>query len=126
MSQENPYRSPVEQDPSTGFNSAHAIIGAWEQLRLLFNVILGGLGLVVLAASLIAQPMQILEMLVGAVGFGVFANICFCAGPGVELYLCYLRKKNEVPGVRIPLFVLGTLVSLVPIGWAALMLVARS
>jgi hypothetical protein len=88
---------------------------AWEKLRLVYNLILMA---VVLALAnplglLIGLPLLLPFLLEGALS----ANICFCAGPVVEGYLCLLGVKRHLS--RGIAFVTGTLVA-IGLTWYAL------
>lgn len=115
MNDQNPFQSPVQESLSKDGHTAHRIVSAWERLRLLYNVLLGVPGICLATAAVLSKPESALETIAFSILFAGFANLCFCAGPGFELYLCYFRKIAECPPARLPLFILGTLLSFAPI-----------
>jgi hypothetical protein len=73
--------------------SAWSILGWWESRRPIYNAVLavaGGLSLVAQTLLALLPPRVSPEVplgLVGIVAYAVLANVCYCAGPAVELYI---------------------------------------
>jgi hypothetical protein len=74
--------------------NAWSIVGWWERRRPVYNVVLAVAGLFSLGAQSLfrflpphsAPPDEPLG-LVGVVAYGVLANLCYCAGPAVDVYI---------------------------------------
>lgn len=122
MNDPNPFQPPVQATQPEAWRNSHSIVSSWERMRIFYNLILGASGLVVLVLYILLRPELALESIALSVMFGLFANLCFCAGPGFELYLCYFWKLPEYPRARVPLFIMGTLLSCSPIGISGLAL----
>ena len=112
---DNPFQSPIAADDQPETMNSHSIIPAWERMRFFYNVIVGFAGMIVLVVYGLKHPEQWIDSIIGAVIFGVFANVCYLAGPLAEFYLSFFKKRSEVPEVRWPFFILGTGLSLAPI-----------
>ncbi|WP_182865674.1 hypothetical protein [Stieleria mannarensis] len=104
----NPYTAPTASPSSTTTDSVDfaPIIRRWERLRLYYNAILVP---AVLLLTLVGFPHHASargywEMLV--VG-GVFANLCFLAGPTIEGYGTYFRLWNSAMTMLLFLAGLG-------------------
>jgi hypothetical protein len=82
--------------------TALGILTWWESRRLLYNLIVGGTGLVSLAFVLLiaAIPPAGLKLWPGwepIVAYGVLANICFTFGPLIEITAERLWKGRVLP-----------------------------
>jgi hypothetical protein len=89
-------RRPLAPDAKTIFLK-------WERLRLVYNAIL--IGLVLCSGRLVGileDPVRVIHLL----GDAVIANVCFCAGPVAEWYLCWLGLNRRL--ARWGTFLLGT------------------
>ena len=83
-----------------------AVFFAWEKLRLVFNFLLFGMMLCYF------NPLESPFLAGRAVELAVAANLCFCAGPVVENYLCWLAFPRKPPKrVRWFMFVIGIVFS---------------
>ena len=75
----------------------------WESRRLIYNVIVGATGLVSLgvigAISMIPPGLgpKPIPPLIGILAYGALANICYTAGPMVEIALQSLWKDKVLP-----------------------------
>lgn len=85
--------------------SADDVFKRWEQLRIVYNVILG-LGMIPFLKQFLDQPQFTMEVLAGAVG----ANACYCAGPVVEGYAAMLGLPRRP--TRWVIFAGGVLIAL--------------
>ena len=113
----NPYSSPESNQPSDKkpLNSElREIVIGWERLRILYNIILFLVGVAAIFVCMRAPYFNLAESIIPAIMFGIFANICFCMGPTAETYIRAIFNSQDVRAVRIALFLLGTLLSLVP------------
>ena len=78
-------------------------MGWWEARRPLYKLIVGGVGLasvaVVAFARLLDARLPLRVRAVDVLVYGVLANVCFCLGPAVELWLRRtLRSDRPVVG----------------------------
>lgn len=91
----NPYESPKAEPatPQSQTLTKTAVI-AWEKLRLIFNAVLLGEGLLFGAPLMLMDP----SLVAGAILFAICANVFFCLGPMLEMYLIAFR------GVCLPTF----------------------
>jgi hypothetical protein len=83
--------------------SAFALIGWWEARRPLYNVVVGTVGLgswaVVAFARLLDPRLPVRVRALDVLAYGVLANLCYCLGPAVELWLRRtLRADHAVVG----------------------------
>jgi hypothetical protein len=85
---------PLAKDPTLPLPNIRAaeptfmeVFFAWEKLRLLYN------GLLILAVLIRFQ--FILEVIPFFVEPAIYANLCFCAGPVAEGYLCWLGLAHQ-------------------------------
>jgi hypothetical protein len=75
----------------------------WESRRLIYNVIVGATGLISLgvigAISMIPPGLgpKPLPPLIAILAYGALANICYTAGPTVEIALQSLWKDKVLP-----------------------------
>ena len=78
-----------------------AIIGWWEKRRLPYNVIVGATGLVTMTfgAALTAEvaTLQAVDMVRAAIGWAVWANVCYSLGPATEIALEKLFGRRLLP-----------------------------
>ncbi|MGJ8655313.1 MAG: hypothetical protein ACSHX6_02595 [Akkermansiaceae bacterium] len=113
----NPYTSP-ESDQNSEKKPVNTelrnIVIGWERMRILYNIILFLVGIVAIFFSMRAPYFSLEETVLSSIVFGIFANLCFCAGPTVETYVRVIFNYQDVKTLRIGLFILGTLLSLVP------------
>jgi hypothetical protein len=74
--------------------SAWSILGWWERRRPVYNLVLAVAGVLSLGAQSLftllpphsAWP-DVPLGLVGVVAYAVLANLCYCAGPAVDVYI---------------------------------------
>jgi len=97
-----------------------AVFLRWEKLRILYNLIVGAVGVAALvfcvlaSTDLLARPIDIdtsvvVRLIVGALFYGVAANVCYCLGPMLESYVRWLGLR--VTYVTQALFITGTVLS---------------
>lgn len=110
---ENPYSAPttgstsaVDTAPQTLAAIAKSTFLAWERLRVVYIVLLGLLTLLLAGPELLR-----LRMTVMVVEGAIVANVCYFAGPVIEIYVRWLGYRGK--GLRWFLFISGTLVSAV-------------
>ncbi len=110
--------------------SAWSVVGWWEARRMLFNLSVGGTGLLTLAVVSILDgmpphPSPSALPLGAALVYGVMANVCYTLGPAADLLL--RRAVGERAGAVGPVlfrygFVFSLGLTLLPIplvvaGW---------
>ena len=104
---DNPYAptvetaSPLESQQTPLLVIAKQTFLAWEKLRLLYLAVLVPFTLL-LAGTAITQA----EVLWLVISGGLFANLCYFAGPLVETYVRWLGYEGRWP--RWFLFITGT------------------
>lgn len=113
---ENPFSTPIamETHPAATSEASRNSLGeiarstflAWEKLRLLYIAILGFFTLVLCGSQL-----RDVDLLLMVIGGGVFANLCYFAGPVLETYVSWLGLKGL--WFRWLLFSVGTLFTMV-------------
>ncbi len=79
---------------------------AWERLRVIYIILLGLLTLLLAGPELLR-----LRTMVMVVEGAIVANICYFAGPIIEIYVRWLGYRGK--WLRWFLFISGTLVSAV-------------
>ena len=115
--------------------TAVSVILWWEQRRVPYNLIVGAAGCFTIAVVtfLFALPGDwngppLPALLLGAFGYGVLANLCYCLGPLVEI-LMYRLWGEEAPRAGPVLFRQGLIFSvgltLFPIALAGLATLLR-
>ena len=83
----------------------HLAIKKWEKLRLLYNALLIPwtlLTIMIWQPNGVGDPHFMADVIAG----GLIANISFCLGPVLEMYLVYLGANTSA--ARIVLFGVGT------------------
>ena len=66
--------------------------------------------------------MDIPQIVLGSIAFGVLANVMFTLGPALEIYLISLTRFNMKKSHRIAIFIIGLLLSLaVTVGTVAVL-----
>ena len=113
----NPYSAPesdqdAKRQPTN--SELRSIVIGWERMRILFNIILFLVGIVAIFFLMRAPFFRLEHSILPAIAFGIFANICFCAGPTIETYIRVIFNTQDIRSLRLSLFILGTLLSLVP------------
>jgi hypothetical protein len=103
--------------------SSWSVIRWWESRRVLFNLSVGGAGLLsVGVASLLAGPPPLRLLTGGVLVYGVMANVCYTLGPATDLALRRLLGERA-PAIGPVLFRYGFVFSmgltLLPIPLAA-------
>ena len=77
--------------PPPAERRAGAILGWWEKRRLPYNLVVGATGLVPLTfgmlATMLVPALQPVDMIRGAIWWGVMANLCYTLGPVAEIAL---------------------------------------
>ena len=113
----NPYTTPKSRQSSNKkpLNSElREIVVGWERMRILYNIILFIVGIIAILALTRSPHFELSEAILPAISFGIFANICFCAGPAAETYIRAIFNTQNIKLLRLCLFILGTLFSLIP------------
>ena len=84
--------------------SAGAVIDWWESRRPIYNVAVGATGVVTLGIMNVmlalpphAQPLPAALNIIGALAFGVAANVCYSGGWAAELLLRRWLGDDSVP-----------------------------
>jgi hypothetical protein len=99
---------PAETMPSPSITlpptDVMVVIFPWEKLRIVYNVVLLSFGIYYF------NPLGILLFAPMLLPWALLANLCFCAGPFVECYLCLLRGCPRT-GARWFVFLAGLVVS---------------
>ena len=91
-------------------NTVRAAIVGWEKLRIPFNLLLLGVGLL-LSWDLYSAFGGIHVYVFWAIIYGITVNVFFCLGPLAEIYLLTLiPARLQLP--RMLVFVVGTVFSL--------------
>ena len=94
----------------------------WEGKRLLYNAIVGAAGIFVFL-SLMDSRLLLWDLAVGTIFYGIGANLMYVAGWVIE-GLCdhYFRGSVDLAPWRMPMFIIGTLFSLLFTGtiWVSL------
>ena len=120
----NPYSSPDSDQnisSNTSVNSELSeIVKGWERMRIHYNIILLVTGIIAILLLMRTAYFNLEESLLPAIAFGISANICFCAGPVVEIYVRVIFNMQHIRPLRIKLFILGTIISLLPAAIAVL------
>ena len=83
----------------------HLAVKKWEKLRLLYNALLVPWTLINIVAwrpQGVGEPHFMADVIAG----GLIANISFCLGPVLEMYLVYLGANARA--ARSWLFTIGT------------------
>ena len=84
----------------------------WEGKRLLYNAIVGAAGIFVFL-SLMDSRLPLVDLAVGTIFYGIGANVLFLAGWVTEALLDhYFRGRIDLSSWRKPMFIIGTLFSL--------------
>lgn len=113
----NPYITPDSDQPPKikGPNSElREIVIGWERLRVLYNIILLLVGVIAIFVTLQQPFFNLEEVVIPAILFGIFANFCFFVGPVAETYIRVIFNFQDFKSMRLGLFILGTLLSLIP------------
>jgi hypothetical protein len=98
---ENPYASPAGSLAPTEPAAPEpwkAIARRWELLRIPYNLIVGVCGLMMLGLN---HQHPIEELVFGAVGYAVAANVCYTFGPLAEMYLNWFADLLEARGLAL-------------------------
>lgn len=88
--------------PAPARRTVPAIIAWWERRRPAYNAFVGAAGLVSLGTvglvgALLGDGGSFGGLLVGAVVFGVMANVCYFLGPAAEILLQKLWGHRVLP-----------------------------
>jgi hypothetical protein len=87
--------------PEPARRTTPAIVRWWEKRRLFYNVAVGCAGLVTMSAvtavASILEGRLVLEPWVGALVFGVMANVCYTLGPVVEILIDKIWGRTVLP-----------------------------
>ena len=87
--------------PEPARRTTPAIVAWWEKRRLFYNVAVGAAGLLTMipATALVSilEGRLVLEPWLGAVAFGVMANVCYCFGPAVEILVHKIWGRSVLP-----------------------------
>jgi hypothetical protein len=98
---ERPYLAQVE-----------AGIRWWEQMRLWYNLILFGTGILVSMSVMGTLVLFTWLFWLGAGAFALGANACYFLGPAIDAY-CYVffQGRVRVASLRLAMWLVGTLFS---------------
>ena len=97
-----------------GFFNAHKhVLLRWGLLRIPYNLVLFGVSAVMLGTSVLSP-----SYFIDGVAAALIANVCYCLGPGLEVYLRTLGAKQRWIGPA--LFGLGLLLSVIVTAMACL------
>ena len=116
--------------PAPARRTTGAILGWWERRRLPYNLIVGGAGVFSIASALLVRLLppggELLPLppWQGIVAFGVLANVCYLAGPTVELIAEKVWGRELLP-VGPALFRMGLTFSVGLALLPAMMIVLR-
>ena len=101
----NPFQSP-EPLESLGENLAHSgdtwkdVAVRWERLRLPYNLAVGVAGLCgLLIVPVSANPG---EVIAGALGWAIGANVCYLLGPIVQMYALWFAEGPHTDSAPSP------------------------
>jgi hypothetical protein len=87
--------------PEPAPRTVPGIIKWWEKRRLFYNVAVGSAGLVTMipatAVVSILEGRLVLEPWLGALAFGVMANVCYCFGPAAEILITKIWGRAVLP-----------------------------
>lgn len=121
-----------ERGASFAMADARPIFLRWEKLRLLYNLIVGVVGLLAIAPHVIDRinpdflpgpAMPPLLLVLGMASYALAANVCYFVGPALETYLAWLGLK--IRHLTAALFVAGALFSVALTAFIALLMWAR-
>ena len=136
----NPYASPTSSEPLEPLDPLEAVeqveaapsmtlasiarrtFIAWEKLRILYVGVLVPFTLLCTAfldVTLLANPLYWISMFI----CGIFANLCYFAGPVIDTYVTWLGYRGTV--LRLAMFVVGT-VGCAGLAWCLVISVAAS
>ena len=79
----------------------------WNKLRIIYNVVLFVVGILAAGPTLLIAPAVLIMVLL----YAVIANICFCAGPFIDIYYLVF-SETQTSLLRNTLFILGLLISI--------------
>src|ERR1035437_4280567 len=98
---------PLEYNRATGI-TARQVLLRWEKFRLIYNALLIA---TVFGISLLVHPhvLALGTFWMEAVLAGVLANVCFCLGPFIDIWLFALGCFR--PFIGLVLFFIGTVLS---------------
>lgn len=100
------YAALAEERPTT-----RQIFIAWEKLRIVYIGVLAIPTILILISVLNGGRRPFGVVAFNAIVGAVTANLCYFAGPAVESYANWLGMRSTM-WLRVTLFVLGTLFSL--------------
>jgi len=87
--------------PEPAPRTVPGIIKWWEKRRLFYNVAVGSAGLATMipatAVVSLLEGRLVLEPWIGALVFGVMANVCYCLGPTVEILINKIWGRTVLP-----------------------------
>jgi hypothetical protein len=87
--------------PEPAPRTVPGVVHWWEKRRLFYNVAVGAAGLVtMIPGTVIVSLLEgrlVLEPWLGAVAFGVMANVCYCLGPVVEILIHRIWGRTVLP-----------------------------
>jgi hypothetical protein len=89
---------------------------AWEKLRWIFNIAVGLTGIL---GTMVNVGIPFLPEVIGAILYGLFANVFYCLGFVFEMAdQHYLKGGLGLHRARTPLFLIGTILSMLLTFWA--------
>jgi hypothetical protein len=87
--------------PEPAPRTVPGVIKWWEKRRLFYNVAVGSAGLVsmtvVTTVASVVEGRLVLVPWIGALIFGVMANVCYCLGPTVEILINGIWGRAVLP-----------------------------
>lgn len=107
----NPYKAPSADANEAQPSPLKSIVLYWEKMRLLYNVILGGIGILTILLTDMLNYWPIAGLLGGAIIYGIAANLVYSLGPYLNIVGVTIFEMNTAPWR--PLFYLGLIFSAV-------------
>jgi len=115
----DPYEPPSSSQKTAGQvldSKVRSTLQEWNKLRIIYNVILLVVGILAGGPILLAGS----GVLIMVLFYAVMANICFCAGPFIDIYYLVF-SETQTSLLRNTLFTLGLLLSiLITLGFGIL------
>ena len=106
----DPYQPPSSAEPTTGQfldSKVRSTLQEWNKLRIIYNIVLFVVGVLAAGPILLVAP----GVLIMVLFYAILANICFCAGPFIDIYYLVFND-TQTSQLRNVLFTLGLLISI--------------
>ena len=107
----DPYKTPSADAAKATPSPLKSIILYWEKMRLIYNAILGGIGILTILLTDMLSYYHIIGLIFGAIMYGIAANLLYSLGPYLNLVGVTIFEMNATPWK--PLFYLGLIFSAV-------------